>query len=265
LGHQQRNIKPEKILIVIPARYQSERLPGKPLVQIAGKSLIRRVCEQLEKVPFTKVVATDNQSIKEEVEKYGYDVLLTSTDHQNGTSRCIECYELLKVQGKSFDVLINVQGDEPLINPLQIEALANLLTSNLTLNIGTLIKSIESIEDFNNPNIVKVVKVKHSSGYNKALYFSRSPIPFNRNDINNLDHLQAFKHIGIYGFRTEILEKIKGLPTSQLEQIEKLEQLKWLESGHEIGLIETAFENIGVDTVEDITTVENFLKNNGLS
>jgi 3-deoxy-manno-octulosonate cytidylyltransferase (CMP-KDO synthetase) len=265
LGHQQRNINPEKILIVIPARYQSERLPGKPLAQIAGKSLIHRVCEQLEKVPFTKVVATDNQLIKDEVEKYGYQVILTSADHQNGTSRCIACYEQLKEQGQSFDILINVQGDEPLINPEQIEELASLLTSYPALNIGTLIKSIHSLEDYNNPNIVKVTKGIHSLGYNKALYFSRSPIPYNRNDEKGLSHNQAFKHVGIYGFRTSILSILKGLPTGILENIEKLEQLKWLENGHDIGLVETTFENIGVDTAEDITTVENFLKNNGLS
>lgn len=265
MGHQQRNISPDKILVVIPARYQSERLPGKPLAQIAGKSLIHRVCEQLEKVPFTKIVATDNVLIKEEVEKHGYDVILTSTEHQNGTSRCIECYELLKDQGKNFDILINVQGDEPLINPKQIEELAALLALHQTLNIVTLIKSVQSLEDFNNPNIVKVVKVIHSSGYNKALYFSRSPIPYYRDNEAKISPNEAFKHVGIYGFRSQILDVLKGLPAGILENIEKLEQLKWLESGYDIGLVETSFENIGVDTAEDIATVENFLKNNGLS
>ena len=251
--------------MVIPARFQSERLPGKPLALIAGKSLIRRVCEQLDQVAFKKVVATDNALIKEEVEKYGYDVVLTSSEHQNGTSRCIECFNILSKQGHTFDILINVQGDEPLINPKQIEALAHQLSSYPAMQIGTLIKPIVSAKEFNNSNIVKVVQGTHPSGYSKALYFSRSPIPYNRINQEDLQHQQAFKHVGIYGFKTEILEKINRLPTGTLENIEKLEQLKWLECGYDIGLIETSYENIGVDTAEDILTVENFLKNNGLS
>lgn len=265
MGHQQGNIKPEEILIVIPARFQSERLPGKPLSQIAGKTLIHRVCLQLENVPFTKVVATDNQLIKEEVERHGFHAILTAVEHQNGTSRCIECFEILKNQGRSFEVLINVQGDEPLIHAQQITELATLFSKFKSVDIATLFRTINTLEEFNNPNIVKVVKGKHQQGFDKALYFSRSAIPYNRSNPVDIHFDYAFKHVGIYAFRTSVLNLIKEIPAGKLENIEKLEQLKWLESGLDIGLVETSHENIGVDTPEDITTVENFLKNNGLS
>lgn len=249
-----------RFLIVIPSRFQSERLPGKPLLPISGKSLIIRVCEQLSGLPHTIAVATDHPGIYDHVQQAGYNAVMTSGDHQNGTSRCIECAEILSSQGHQFDVLINVQGDEPLINPLQIEEISAPFRLFPEMHIATLCRTSHHKEDLLNPNIVKVVPGKSTTGFTKALYFSRAPIPYYRSPESQNTGV-FHKHVGIYAFRKEILPQIKTMPSGTLEHIEKLEQLRWLENGHEIGLVETQFQNIGVDTPEDIITVENFLKN----
>lgn len=249
-----------RFLIVIPSRFESERLPGKPLLPILGKSLILRVCEQLKHLPHKIVVATDHHGIYEHVTESGYQAVLTSTHHENGTSRCIECAEILESEGFSYDVLINVQGDEPLINPAQLEEISHPFNQFPTMEIATLARKTTNSADRLNPNVVKVVSGKSKSGFSKALYFSRSPIPYQRDAVENSE-TPGYRHVGIYAFRKEILPTIKSLKPGILEQIEKLEQLRWLESGLEIGIMETQFENIGVDTPDDILVVENFLKN----
>lgn len=252
--------KTPSFLVVIPSRFQSERLPGKPLIPILGISLILRVCNQLKDLPHKVVVATDSTEIYHHVTESGFDAVMTSPNHNNGTSRCIECAEILLNKGFEFDVLINVQGDEPLINPLQLDEISEPFMRYPEMNIATLCRQIEKQAEIENPNIVKVVKGTHPSGFPMALYFSRLPVPYKR-DLSKSIKATYYKHVGIYAFRTHFLEKLKSMPAGSLEQIEKLEQLRWLENGHSIGVFETNFENIGVDTPEDIASVENFLKN----
>lgn len=242
-----------KILGVIPARFASSRFPGKPLVDIGGKTMIQRVYEQAKKCKALDevIVATDHAGIAEEVQKFGGAVSMTSADHQSGTDRC---FEALKNQKHAYDYVINIQGDEPFINPKQITELAQLFDGNTQL--ATLIKRIEKEADIHNPNIVKVVK----NSLSEAIYFSRSPLPYNRNaDKQNwlLSH-DYFKHVGIYGYRTDILEKITSLPVSSLEKAESLEQLRWIENGLKIKVGETNYPTIGIDTPEDLVKVKDF-------
>jgi len=247
-----------KILGVIPARYASTRFPGKPLALVKGKSMIRRVYEQAQKAKTLSrlVVATDDQRIFDHVTDFGGNVLMTSMEHANGTSRCHEVVGSLKKNDpkSTFDVVINIQGDEPFINPGQIEAVCELFTIPET-EIGTLVKKIESSDDLFNPNVVKVVT--GLSGM--ALYFSRQAIPFIR-DVpgkNWTEHHTFFKHIGLYGYRNNILEKIVNLKPGKLEKAEKLEQLRWLENDYRISVKQTVFESIAIDTPEDLLKINN--------
>lgn len=243
-----------KTVGIIPARYASTRFPGKPLVDIKGKSMIRRVYEQCEKsVSLNEViVATDDPQIYKHVESWKGNVIMTSADHPSGTDRCKEA--MLKA-APDTDYVINIQGDEPFINPKQIDSLAALLEGKT--EIATLIKKITEESDLFNPNIVKVVK-----GGNKGLYFSRSVIPHLRNIAHNewLDNHLFFRHIGIYAYREDILQSITSLEPGKLEQAESLEQLRWLENGYEIRVAETEFESIGIDTPEDLEKVFKDLK-----
>ncbi|MFI5221272.1 MAG: 3-deoxy-manno-octulosonate cytidylyltransferase [Bacteroidia bacterium] len=240
------------ILGIIPARYGSTRFPGKPLTDISGKSMIQRVYEQALKSRSLKkiIVATDDERIAEHVKKFGGDVSMTSSDHQSGTDRCAEV--LRKVNGK-FDAVINIQGDEPFINPEQIDLVASCFENPKT-EIASLIKKIISEEEIRNPNIVKAIKNLEGN----AIYFSRSPIPYRRNPEVEITY---FKHIGIYGYRSETLLKIIKLPQSRLELAESLEQLRWIENGFVIHLRETDYESFSVDTPADLKHVEKFLKN----
>lgn len=247
-----------KVLGIIPARYASTRFPGKPLAMIAGKTMIERVYNQAKKANLTDViVATDDERIAEAVRFFGGLVVLTSPHHSNGTERCAEA---AKHYGKEFDAVINIQGDEPIIAPTQINAVAELL-SQPKVQIATLKKKIETFEVLQNPTIVKVV-----SANGKAIYFSRSPIPFYRNDApeNWLQHHTFFKHIGIYGFQKNILNEVVTLPPTPLETAEQLEQLRWLENGYTIHLAETTEESYSVDVPGDITTVEKFIKSESI-
>ena len=242
-----------KVLGIIPARYASTRFPGKPLTDINGKTMIQRVYEQAKSSDLSEVlVATDDQRIFEHVQGFGGKAVMTGEHHQSGTDRCFEAYQQYN---QPFEYIINIQGDEPFIKPEQINLVASCFQNPQT-QLATLIKKIESPEELFNVNSPKVVINK--SG--EALYFSRQPIPYCRNVPNDIWHRQHtyYKHIGIYGYRTDILEQITQLPPSNLELAESLEQLRWLEHGFKIATAITEFETIGIDTPEDLERVKQF-------
>lgn len=236
---------------VIPARFASSRFPGKPLAMINGKTMIERVHEQSLKCQLLDevIVATDDQRIFNHASEFA-KVVMTSPNHPSGTDRCLEAFEIINKdkQYVDSDCLINIQGDEPFISPMQIELLVNGLR-NREKNIVTLIKTIISEQDYANPNIVKVV---FTTNY-KALYFSRASIPFYKQHKKpNSDYNLGFKHIGLYGFRICTLRQIASLGLSPLENAESLEQLRWLEHGFDIYLEITKHESIAVDAPEDL-------------
>jgi 3-deoxy-manno-octulosonate cytidylyltransferase (CMP-KDO synthetase) len=245
-----------KILGVIPARYASTRFPGKPLAVINGKTMIQRVyeqaihCKELEKV----IVATDHKAISDHVHLFHGNVLMTDERHKTGTERCCEVVERLRMDGEHYDCVINVQGDEPYIQPAQISLVAACFTDPET-HIATLIKKIATPEELSNPNVVKVVIDKQ--GY--AIFFSRSIIPFVQGKAQSewLSETTFYKHIGIYGYLTPVLQKIVSLPPSELELAESLEQLRWLENGQTIKTHITGFESIAIDTPADLLKIIN--------
>jgi len=244
-----------KILGIIPARYQSTRFPGKVLVDIKGKSMVQRVYEQTTKATYLDkiIIATESDNVKTHVESFGGEVVLTSKHHTSGTDRC---YEALSKQNEHFDYVVNIQGDEPFISPLQIDELAALLDGKVEL--ATLIKKITTNAELFNYGEVKTVFNKKM----EALYFSRQPIPYYRNEgeMEWLTHSNYYKHIGVYAYRTDILDKISKLPQSELEEAESLEQLRWLENGLKIKLAFTAHESVCIDTKEDLEKVLATLK-----
>ena len=239
-----------RILGVIPARYASTRFPGKPLVDIQGKTMIQRVYEQaLKSIKLDDVVvATDDERILLHVRSFDGRAILTSKEHQSGTDRCAEVSEKLP----GFDVIINIQGDEPFIDPTQIDLLCKCFDSDET-QLATLIKKITSAEELNNPNSPKVIVNKNS----EAIYFSRAAIPYLRNAETPVwtNHHTFFKHIGIYGYRSDVLSVITELPISSLEQAESLEQLRWIENGFKIKVAETSIETLAIDTPEDLRKI----------
>lgn len=243
-----------RIIGIIPARFASTRFPGKPLVDIAGKSMIMRVYEQAKKASLLTdvIVATDDERIFNHVKEHGGKVMMTAKTHQNGTERCAEVAETLR---QDADAFINIQGDEPCIHPEQINQVAELLMQQ-GIQIATLQKRIEDVYLLQNPTIIKVV----STG-GKAHYFSRSTIPFYRNDrIDNwLKHHIYFKHIGIYGFQKDVLLNVVKLAPSPLEIAEQLEQLRWLENGYTIHLGETTQESYSVDVEADLANIMKLL------
>ena len=239
-----------KVLGIIPARYSSSRFPGKPLIDIAGKTMIQRVVEQATKSELINevVVATDDQRIFEHVQFFGGNVMMTSENHMNGTERCGEVIETYS----DLDIVINIQGDEPLIQPEQLEKVIALFEDD-EVEIGSLCKKLSDAEDLFNPNRIKVVK----NAANDGLYFSRGAIPFQKDQKISkwLDNADYFKHIGIYAWRLNTLKKLLQLPVSQLEQLESLEQLRWLDAGYKIRLAETTIETPNIDTPEDLERV----------
>ena len=241
-----------KVLGVIPARYASTRFPGKPLVDIQGKTMIQRVYEQAMKATSLSkvIVATDDERIFNHVKSFKGEVMMTSNVHQSGTDRCAEVINQLL--SEAFDAVVNIQGDEPFINPSQIDSVVEVLKKEQFM-IATLVKRIYTEGVIHNPNIVKAV----FSSEGKALYFSRSPIPYLRNiPIDEwLSKGEFYKHIGLYAYKSSVLKEIALLPPSRLEQLESLEQLRWLENGYAIGIAETNLETIGIDTPEDLLKV----------
>ena len=245
-----------KFIAIIPARYASTRFPGKPLAMLGGKRVIQRVYEQVAGVLDDAVVATDDERIYEAVKAFGGKVEMTSTAHRSGTDRCWEAY---CKQGGTYDVVVNVQGDEPFIRATQLEALKRCFDHPAT-DIATLVKPFteaDGLAALENPNSPKVVL----DGASQAIYFSRSVIPYLRNYPREewLAHHTFYKHIGIYAFRTEVLKAVTALPQSTLERMESLEQLRWLENGYKIGVGITDIETIGIDTPEDLEKAEAFL------
>jgi 3-deoxy-manno-octulosonate cytidylyltransferase (CMP-KDO synthetase) len=239
------------ILGIIPARYASTRFPGKPLVDIVGKSMIQRVYEQAKKcIHLTEViVATDDSRIYDHVLNFGGVAAMTTADHQSGTDRCAE----VALQHPQYKVIINIQGDEPYIDPEQISKLAHCF-NNADTQIATLIKKVTSTHELFNTNSPKVVVNKLS----EAVYFSRSPLPHIRGQEQKdwVNHFTYFKHIGIYGYRADVLQQITKLPVSPLEKAESLEQLRWIENGYRIKVAETELETYAIDTPKDLENLK---------
>ncbi|MDR0604384.1 MAG: 3-deoxy-manno-octulosonate cytidylyltransferase [Bacteroidales bacterium] len=247
------------IVGIIPARYQSVRFPGKPLVDLAGKAMIVRTYEQVSKVKQLTdvVVATDDKRIYQTIQSAGGKVLMTSLTHSSGTDRCADALEQLKLDIKNT-IVVNIQGDEPFIQPQQIEELISCFDNPHT-QIATVVKELHTENSLHNPNVVKVVL----SDRGEALYFSRSVIPFMR-DVAFGD-ISFYKHIGIYAYRAETLNEIVKLPVSPLEKAESLEQLRWLQSGYKIQTYITQYEDtVGIDTIEDVEKALSYIRNHGV-
>ena len=243
---------------IIPARYASTRFPGKPLAMLGGKPVIQRVYEQVSGVMDDVLVATDDERILKTVKGFGGKAVMTRADHKSGTDRCYEAYVL---QGKPYDVVVNIQGDEPFIQPQQLETVKACF-EDVTTQIATLVKPFTADEAFAVLENVNSPKVVVNKNWN-ALYFSRSIIPYQRN-AEKQDWLKGhtyYKHIGLYAYRTEVLKEITMLPQSSLELAESLEQLRWLENGYKIKVGISEVETIGIDTPQDLERAEEFLKN----
>ncbi len=244
-----------KFIGIIPARYESTRFPGKPLAKIKDKPMIQWVYENVTKALSEVYVATDDDRILKAVEAFGGKVIKTLPSHQSGTDRCAEAAKIL---GKTidFNVVINIQGDEPFIKPEQIEGLKACFKGNT--EIATLVKKIDSPDELFNPNRPKVVLDQN----NFALYFSRSPIPFVRGTNEKDWHIKTnfWAHIGMYAFKASVLQELTKLNRGRLELAESLEQLRWLENGYKIKTAETHSESVGIDTPEDLKAALNLLR-----
>lgn len=245
-----------KFIAIIPARYQSTRFPGKPLAILAGKPIIQHVYENVLKSVDLVWVATDDDRIAKTVESFGGRYIMTRADHPSGTDRCAEAAEQI-AQTVDFDVIINVQGDEPFVCEPQLEALKNCFEDPNT-EIATLVKVVENDEVLFNPNRPKVVF--NSNHY--ALLFSRSTIPYIRGKETSewLSSHTFYSHLGMYAYRKDVLPQLTKLQPSSLEQAESLEQLRWLENGYRIKIAETKFESIGIDTPDDLEQAKQFLE-----
>lgn len=246
---------------IIPARYASTRFPGKPLALLGGKTVIQRVYEQVKKVLDDVYVATDDERIFNAVESFGGNAVMTSQNHKSGTDRIEEAVNILE---KKFDIIINIQGDEPFIQGSQIETICNCFNDKDTMiaTLGRPFTDKDSIKDLENPNSPKVIC--DNNGF--AMYFSRSIIPYIRGEEkdNWLNKFTYLKHIGLYAYRAEVLSAITKLPQSSLELAESLEQLRWLQNGYKVKVGITNFETIGIDTPYDLKKAEEFIKEHNL-
>lgn len=243
------------VLGIIPARYGSTRLPGKPLLKIGGKTMIMRVYKQASKAFSNVLIATDDVRILEEANRFGANAVMTSILHKSGTDRAAEALHIFeKNTGKKFDIIVNIQGDEPFIEPEQLRKLTECF-KNSDVQIATLIKEIDNEEDIFNPDKPKVIINKN----NEAIYFSRSPVPYYRNAEKSDWYKQHkyFKHIGIYAYRKNILNEITKLENSSLETAESLEQNRWIENAYKINIVRTEFESLSIDTEEDYKKIQN--------
>ena len=249
-----------RTLAIIPARYASTRFPGKPLAPLGGKFVIAWVWECVASLPSLSkaVVATDDGRIAKAVTALGGKAMLTNSGHRSGTDRCGEVLERLEAAGEQYDVVLNVQGDEPFVKQEQLESLIGCFADSDT-QIATLMTTIHESEELLSPNNVKVV----CDQKDRALYFSRQPIPYLRGLAQEewLQKHRYYKHVGIYAFRAETLKELVRLPQSPLEVGENLEQLRWLENGYSIQMCHTQTANIGIDTPEDLETAEQYLAN----
>lgn len=241
----------KKVVAVIPARYASSRFPGKPLAKIHDKPMIQWVYERVKGVEGINdvYVATDDERIFDTVECFGGKVIMTSKEHKSGTDRISEAISKID---DDIDIVLNIQGDEPMIKKEMISQLISAFDDE-SVNMATLKKRLYDEDDINNPNIAKVITDEN----NDAIYFSRSTIPYNR---DGKDDIKYFKHIGVYGYKKDFLMKFSNLKKSNLEELEQLEQLRVIENGYKIRVVETMFESIGVDLPEHINKVEELLK-----
>lgn len=239
---------------VIPARYYSSRFPGKVLADLCGKPMLQHVWESAKQARLLDevIIACDEERVREVATEFGAKVVMTAREHSSGTDRIVEVINPLDVKA-----VVNIQADEPLIQPLMIDNLVDVLLHGGKINMATLIKRIDAPGEINNPNVVKVVVDK--DGF--ALYFSRSPIPYRAAD-SELKDPPYFKHIGIYGYTKDFLFTYKNIPPSTLEKIERLEQLRVLEEGFRIKVIETKSETISVDTPLDLERVKDYFRRN---
>ncbi|MGC8865423.1 MAG: 3-deoxy-manno-octulosonate cytidylyltransferase [Bacteroidales bacterium] len=244
-----------RIAVIIPARYASTRFPGKPLADIRGRSMIMHVWDRVRQAQGIEkvVVATDDERIFRHVTENGGEVVMTSPSHESGTSRCAEAARLISGQG-NFDAIINVQGDEPFIDPKQVEEVARLLGHQEVL-IASLMKKIDTESELLSPHAVKVVT--DARGW--ALYFTRQPVPAVRGMETNqwLSRMDYYKHMGIYGYKSFILQNLARLPIAPASQSESLEQLTWLHQGYKIRMGLTSYESVAIDTPEDLLKVIN--------
>jgi 3-deoxy-manno-octulosonate cytidylyltransferase (CMP-KDO synthetase) len=240
------------VLAVIPARYASTRLPGKPLATIAGRPMIQHVVERVQQAQNLSriLVATDDERIKKAVEGFGAEALLTRADHRSGTDRVAEVASRV-----AAEIYLNIQGDEPLIDPGTIDAVLSEMLEDESVQVATPCSAITKPNDIMDPNITKVVRDFDGN----ALYFSHAPIPWVR-DKDRVVAAKFWKHIGLYGFRRDALLEFPTLPPGELERIEQLEQLRWLENGFRIRVRETQYDALSVDVPEDIERVEKVLR-----
>lgn len=243
-----------KFIGIIPARYASTRFPGKPLALLGGKPVIQHVYEKVAAVLEAAYVATDDERIYDVVKSFGGQVVMTRTDHKSGTDRIEEAIEKI---GGEWDVVVNVQGDEPFVAKSQLDTICHCF-DDPTTQIATLGKPFESMEAVQNPNSPKIVV--DNMGF--AMYFSRSVIPYVRGKEKSswLTHYPFLKHLGIYAYRKDVLRQITQLPQSSLEIAESLEQLRWLQNGFKIKVGTTDVETVGIDTQQDLERAEEFLK-----
>lgn len=243
-----------KFIGIIPARYASTRFPGKPLALLGGKPVIQHVYEKVAAVLEAAYVATDDERIYDVVKSFGGLVVMTRTDHKSGTDRIEEAIEKI---GGEWDVVVNVQGDEPFVAKSQLDTICHCF-DDPTTQIATLGKPFESMEAVQNPNSPKIVV--DNMGF--AMYFSRSVIPYVRGKEKSswLTHYPFLKHLGIYAYRKDVLRQVTQLPQSSLEIAESLEQLRWLQNGFKIKVGTTDVETVGIDTPQDLERAEEFLK-----
>lgn len=247
------------ILGIIPARWASVRFPGKPLVKIGDKSMIQRVYEQSKKALEHVIVATDDDRIVDEVKSFNGKVVKTNTAHRSGTDRCMEALNVYENEANiKFDIVVNIQGDEPFIQPKQITDVVACFTNNNQIEIATLIKKITDKEALFNPNNPKVIVNVNK----EAIYFSRATIPYiiGVDKSEWLSKYTFFEHLGLYAYTTEGLNKITQLDSSALETIESLEQNRWIENGFKIAVAETDKANISIDTPEDLQQILETMK-----
>jgi len=244
----------KKFIVIIPSRYGSTRFPGKPLADIAGKPMIQRVYEQVVQAVDDVWVATDDERIAGTVRGFGGNVVMTSPDHRSGTDRCAEAIQKISMEtGISYEVVINVQGDEPFIRPQQIIALQKPFVDDPKTEIATLIQQIYHTEVLFNAAEAKVALDIHGN----AMFFSRLPIPMNfKTDQSEWVRMfRYYAHVGIYAYRSDILEKLYDLPEGVLEKAESLEQLRWLENSYKIKTVETDHATVGIDTPEELERI----------
>jgi len=238
-------------IVIIPSRYESTRFPGKPLADIGGKPMIQRVYEQAAKAIAEVWVATDDERIGNAVKNFGGNVVMTSLNHRSGTDRCAEAVlKASEITGKTYDVVINVQGDEPFMQPDQIELITKCFIDSADTEIATLIQPILKNEDIFRSDMVKVILDNERN----AIYFSRSPVPYivKTDESQWLEKYPFYGHVGLYAYRNTVLQQLAKLTEGILEKVESLEQLRWLENGFKIKTNVTDSDSFGIDTPEDL-------------